>query len=487
MGFKADASFLRFLTMGAAGAQRMFEFLKDARLEPVELERYCTTNKIWETKVKRLRLADILCVKTGVRFEVRAKSDLKIRMSDAPDNPERTWDAGLRDEDVVALIACEERDGRMEAAKQPVLFSVRDLRSSVSTSKLGPPKSASEGAERDRTWPCCVPSKDGVVLAVEDGKIKTKLALGRTQRYRLEGKVAYVRPGDRFVGGASIIAGSVPKILVLSDIVGRSWRPSESLRSVNASDRYAATKALPHRPQEREARQLLEAAYASETEPRVRLEIAGSLARLQSGAGYDGIQEYLDSQDRADLRMEAVLILTELADRKAAGTLREVAHDERFSGLELRQAAVWGLGRAGARAYDDLLAFLGDDDPNVVLHAIAAFGTDTPRGTIQKLINLLDGPVERSRASASEALRVIGGEAVLEELVNAARMSPTNWVLATLGRLPASAVRTALQGTTALARLEPLLTLMNASANWMAAPAVATDLQFLLAQVPQAR
>jgi len=40
-----------------------------------------------------------------LRVEVRAKSDLKIRMSDAPNNPERRWDVGLRNDDVAAFIA----------------------------------------------------------------------------------------------------------------------------------------------------------------------------------------------------------------------------------------------------------------------------------------------------------------------------------------------------------------------------------------------
>ena len=89
MGFKADTSFLRFLSMGAVGVHRTMERFRDRGFEPIELERYCGSNKIWTTKVKRLRLPDLLCVKTGMRAEVRAKSDLKIRMSDAPANPDR--------------------------------------------------------------------------------------------------------------------------------------------------------------------------------------------------------------------------------------------------------------------------------------------------------------------------------------------------------------------------------------------------------------
>ena len=112
MGFKADTSFLRFLSMGAVGVHRTMQRLRDRGFEPIELERYCGSNKIWTTKVKRLRLPDLLCVKTGMRAEVRAKTDLKIRMSDAPANPERIWDAGLRDDDIVACFPGQsEQDG----------------------------------------------------------------------------------------------------------------------------------------------------------------------------------------------------------------------------------------------------------------------------------------------------------------------------------------------------------------------------------------
>jgi hypothetical protein len=89
VGFKTDTSFLRFLSMGALGTKGFMDYLRNLGYRPIELERYCASNKIWTTKVKRLRLPDVICALTGIRIEVRAKSDLKIRMSDAPANPDR--------------------------------------------------------------------------------------------------------------------------------------------------------------------------------------------------------------------------------------------------------------------------------------------------------------------------------------------------------------------------------------------------------------
>ena len=175
MGFKVNSSFLRFLTMGALGVRSVLAELKSRGFEPIELERYCTSNKIWTTKVKRLRLPDLLCVKTGMRVEVRAKSDLMIRMSDAPNNPERAWDAGLRQEDLVALVGCAEGPNGPVPADEAAYFSVAMLRDSVRLSKLGPPKSASEGAERDRTWPSTVPRRPGRVLSLDNDKLVVML------------------------------------------------------------------------------------------------------------------------------------------------------------------------------------------------------------------------------------------------------------------------------------------------------------------------
>ena len=45
MGFKADTSFLQFLSMGAAGARRTMEQMRAEGFEPIELERYCTSTR----------------------------------------------------------------------------------------------------------------------------------------------------------------------------------------------------------------------------------------------------------------------------------------------------------------------------------------------------------------------------------------------------------------------------------------------------------
>ena len=126
MAFKADTSFLRFLSMGAAGVHGTMDRLRNRGFEPIELERYCGSNKMWTPKVKRLHLPDLLC----------AETDLKIRMSETPANPDRVWDAGLRDDDIVALITCFDTDDGPEPAEEAVCFTVGALLDGATRSLL---------------------------------------------------------------------------------------------------------------------------------------------------------------------------------------------------------------------------------------------------------------------------------------------------------------------------------------------------------------
>lgn len=491
MGFKADTSFLRFLSMGAVGVHRTMDRLRDRGFEPIELERYCGSNKIWATKVKRLRLPDVLCVKTGMRAEVRAKTDLKIRMSDAPANPDRVWDAGLRDDDIVALITCFDTDNGPEPADDAVYFTVRALRASVGQSKLGPPKSASEGAERDRTWSATVPTRDGMILEVTAEKLIVQMQADaerpeRRQTYTLRGKSVYLSPGDTFTADTTILAGAPPALADLTAYLPHRYTPLEDLNSNTDVDRYAAVKALRFRDDPRDqVIPALEDLIRRENEDRVALEGAGSAAAFGSEFGQERISTFVwDNDDRPELRMEAVFILTELGPGPfTRAQLTSIVTDPRFHGDELRQAAVWGLGKTGIRSYEDLLPFINDADENVALHAIASFGPDTPRTVIDRLVHdLVSGDPLRAPA-ASETLRIIASDEVLNALIaaaNATQPAP-DWILATLGRLPPDHVRDHLQGSPLLDRIAPML-LTAQGANWLASEAMGLDIAFLLKQ-----
>lgn len=485
MGFKVDSSFLRYLTMGARGTRQVIAELEGFGFRPIELERYCTSNKIWATKVKRLRLPDLLCVKTGLKVEVRAKSALTIKMSDAPANPDRVWDAGADDEDVVAFIACRNGPDGPYPVDHAAYFEIGSLRRSVRKTTLGPAKSASEGAERDRTWPSTVPKRSGTVVSVTRDKLVVQMEEpARKQSYNVTGRNVYVAVGDQFEAGTTFLAGLPDRMADLSPHLTRRYDPVAGLRSRRPVDRYAAAKALRFRSDRQPAAlPLLEKVLAGEREPRVALEIAGTAAALGLVPGESRIAEFLWNGDASDLSMEAILILTEIGGDFAHEQLARAAADPAFRGDERRQAAVWGLGKAGVRAYRDLLPYLNDPDENVAFHAIAAFGHDAARPIVQQLVRALSKGDPDLAPAASEALRVIGGQRVLEELVKAIDQKGPGfaWGMATLGRLEPNLVRTGLQGSPLLGQLEPML-LMAHGANWLMAEDAVVNFAFLLKQ-----
>ena len=484
MGFKVDSSFLKFVTMGAVGGRAVAIELENLGFSPIELERYSQSNKIWATKVKRLRLPDLLCVRTGLRIEVRAKSNLSIKMSDAPDNPDRTWDAGLRDNDVIALVACSNEPDGPAPSPNAVYFPVDTLRQSVGTSKLGAPKSASEGAERDRTWPCTVPSRPGRVLTVTATKLVVEQQVdgGRTrnQTYTLNGKHPYVSPGNRFVADATILAGTPHHLADLKSFLLKKYDPLADLTSANKLDRYAAVKAIRYREDlASKGLSLVEQLLRTEPEVRIALEAAGTAAAMGSGHG-EALIETILAGDAVDMSMEAIFVLTELKTKFARDLLIRVASENNFVGDERRQAALWGLGKTGHRAYGNLVPYIADEEENVALHAVAGFGNDTPIEVIKQIIPLLISGEQRQASAASETLRHIGGRDVFKCLIEVidGQSDKAVWALTTLGRLDPALVRSELGGSPVLDLVEPLLNL-TPGVNWLVNENTASSLAFL--------
>ncbi len=344
MGFKTDVSFLQKLTMGASATRSVITYLAAAGFQPIELERYSTSNKIWSTKVKRLRLPDVLCARTGIRVEVRGKSDLSIKMSHSDTRP---WDANVRDEDLVALVACGRDPSGAVACSPPVFLEFRELRATKETAKLGDRKSSSEGAERDLTWPSLVPSSDGEVVEIDKDRLQVRMASGRMQSYRLNGRKLYVKVGDKFAGRASILAGSLRRLVDVQTLTGHKWSPVDELSSAETADRYAAAKAIAARDDLwKRGQPRLEAVVAKEAEARTRLEMAGALAKIGAARGFEEIDKFLRDQDEGSpdwLRMEAVLLLSEVVSPDAGAMLDGLA-----SLIPLSRARSCGRPRSGA-------------------------------------------------------------------------------------------------------------------------------------------
>lgn len=351
--FKSDESFLEKLAIGAIGARAVFEALQRQSHRPIELERGSMSYKIWkQIKIKRLRVPDILCLNCGTRFEARAKTQLEISMSHSLSDPERGWDKGLADRDVVALSLCAkvgERPVDWQASDLIQFTSVGDLRKAFNEKRVivMKPKGAGEGFEVRVTWPCVVARSDGVIGEVSANRILfRRKADSRTISLGLnKGGISLmpqVQAGEEIRAG-QIIASVVP---VSSSFPCPSTDATaaflELLSSPAIADRYTATKALSHLQSSDVADALLARINDDREHIYVRLEAAAGLARAGQAVGMEFIRRTLEDQ-YLEHRLEAVIILGEIRSLESAETLTGVLLDANQH-VEIRAGAAWALG-----------------------------------------------------------------------------------------------------------------------------------------------
>ena len=477
--------------MGALGARRVSELMVAAGLQPIELERYSRSNKIWATKVKRLRLPDLLCVRTGIRVEVRAKSKLTIKMSDAPTNPDRRWNSGLAPDDVIAFVLIREAgDGTLHAAHNAELFMVESLIATEGNSKLGPPKPASEGAERDREWPSTVATSGGVVQAVDETRMSVRLGNGRNQTYQLRGKSAYFAEGEEFHAESQFLAGFPAAKASFPNPDQQRWNPRGLLVSDSPIDRFVAVKALGVIGNEADCPTITAIAEA-DPEGRVALEAAASLVRLGDAHGIELLRNAIENPRVEYLRMESFLALSEFhaseLARPCAELLAEYASNEEFAGDELRQAAIWGLGKDGLRDYVRLLVFLDVPSDEERVHAVCAFGSDMNAEIVDELASVLTNPdsSDRKIAGASYILaKTVPARLSVPRLVqirNHPSQRTRHWVVATLGQMSPTSIRLHVNDADLAAQLVPFQ-LTSEETNWTRSDQITEMLTFVRKQ-----
>lgn len=220
--FKSDDSFLRKLAVGAAGTNATMECLTTLGFSPIELERGSTGFKIWKKiKIKRVRVPDILCLRTGLRFESRGKTKPEISMSHSLQDPKRSWDAGMRENDYVSIIVFQQNAESPIDLKRvsPVHFiRVNALRSAFAEKRVSitKPKGVEEGSEIRVVWTSAVAKKPSTVSEVSEKRIQlSPHSPGRVQTVQLirnKGAITLtpqVRVGDT-IQANQIVAASVP-------------------------------------------------------------------------------------------------------------------------------------------------------------------------------------------------------------------------------------------------------------------------------------
>jgi HEAT repeat protein len=350
--FKTDESFLEKLAIGATGTCAVFNDLKRRNHKPIELERGSLGFKIWKSiKIKRLRVPDILCLACATRIEARAKTALEISMSHSLSDPERGWDYGLLDGDMVAISLCSktgEGPTDWQAATLIQYVSVLELRKAFNEKRVltEKPKGAQEGFELRVRWPSAVSSCDGTVAEISP-RLKCKRAEdGRTISLGLSRGGIELQPlvqaGERIHAG-QIVASVVP---VASKFPCRGGATAQTfvslLKSTSVADRYAAAKALSHFEGSAIAEALRERMVDEKEHIYVRVESAAGLARRNDRAGMEFIERVL-AGEYLEHRLEAVIILGEIRTDASQQILTRVLLDKEQH-AEIRAGAAWALG-----------------------------------------------------------------------------------------------------------------------------------------------
>lgn len=358
--FKSDDSFLRKLAVGAAGTNATIDRLKAMGFNPIELERGSTGFKIWKKiKIKRVRVPDVLCLNTGLRFESRGKTKLEISMSHSLNDPKRAWDAGMRDDDLVSIVVFEQNDDSPVDLQQisPIHFvSVNDMRKAFAAGQVSitQPKGVEEGSEIRVMWTCAAANQRSVVFAVESGRISlTPIPEARRQSIQLsrsKGRITLlpqVNAGDT-VEANQIVASVVPVNTKLQCPTSVSEAYFiDKLASVNLSERYAAAKALRYRGYTT-AKPVLESRMTDADEDiYVQLEAAAALAAYNEPNGWEFMENKLRSPVMTvplETQLETVIVASEIPKSRSEQLLIEVLRDSQRDD-ELRAGAAWALGQ----------------------------------------------------------------------------------------------------------------------------------------------
>jgi hypothetical protein len=441
MGFKEDADFARFVSMGAVATDAVRTDLKRYGHEAIELERYAMANKVWQTKVKRLRLPDLVCTRCGLRVESRGKSQLGIILSHSTTGAEgRTWDGGgMRETDLYAFLRLDLASTPPHTS-EPVYFRTSDLRAAVSSARESGRKASSEGSEVTLTWPTWVPTKSGVFTGQDaEGRLICKWDDGSSFTYwqwrNWSARHLYIQPGDFITAGETMAAGIVAPAGNITCPGG--WDLRAALADPDPAERYAAAKVAGILKRSDLAGELTHIAQG-EADWRLRLEATASLARLDTRWLRPIVEMATTPENPAEQRIEAVFVLSEIPTDEAAGALAEIAAEDGEKPRELRAAAVWGLAQGVHPRPDLTLLYAADTDEFVALHAIAGLPS-LPDNLVAGLLDWLDQDDAHAAAAAQMLLRY---EAVLP-LLTAVHKSGRGrlWALRALGDLPRELVQ----------------------------------------------
>lgn len=408
--FKSDESFLEKISMGAIGTKKVFSVMNEQGHRPIELERFSMSYKIWKgTKIKRIRVPDILCLNCGIRIESRAKNKLELSMSHSLSDPERGWDYGMNNQDGAAFIVCHKNGKRpidWSADNLVQFVSIAKMREAVENDQIGrtKPKGTEEGSEIRIVWPTCISPVDGEVEEISEKWISirdkdTEILVKRKYELKVGKLGLLVKVGDN-VRKNQIIASVVPVTSTISCRDPPTYEYLEKLlKSKMISERYTGVKAISILGIKSFESLLSEFVADRDEHVYIRLEASAGLARIGNDVGWKFIHECLNSQYR-NIRLEAVIILGEIKTSISCDILCKILLDKEQD-EEIRAAAAWALGELRDRkALDSLILAFNNVNENIRIEAARALSklaSIVKKEIIEKYPEL--SPIERPGAS----------------------------------------------------------------------------------------
>ncbi|WP_040333871.1 HEAT repeat domain-containing protein [Candidatus Magnetobacterium casense] len=424
--FKSDESFLEKISIGAIGAKKVFEYLQNQELDPIELERGSMNYKIWKKiKIKRIRVPDILCVRCGIRIESRAKTKLEISMSHSLSDPERGWDYGMKDNDYVAFVVCDkigERPIDWQADNLIQFVSIKNLRLAEKEKMVlyVKPKGSEEGFEARITWPAATASADGIIKESTAERIQYEREKdGRIISLKTSKKglkmIPLVHTGD-IVHKNQVLASVIPVSMTFScDSVDYNYFLG-NLSNPALSERYTASKALSFFNNSEVQTNLSSLLDNPDEHIYVKLEAAASLARFGISQGYNFIKKCIGSSYLQNV-LESVIVLAEIKTDTSCKMLCDILNDNN-NDPEIRAAAAWGIGELKNKtALDALVRSFSEVNENIKIEAARSLAKLT-KNYSPEILNSFTKSTAIQKPGIAWALTK-SNSIVLDQLINA--------------------------------------------------------------------
>lgn len=456
--FKTDDSFLEKIAMGAIGTRKVFENLVQNGHAPIELERGSTNFKIWKAiKLKRIRVPDILCIRCGCRIECRAKSNLEISMSHSKADSDRGWDAGLNNEDVVALILCSksgEGPTDWKASNLVQYVNIKDLRDAWNKGLVieQSPKGPEEGFEVRVTWPAKIAKDHIKIESVLPDKVRYRyLNNNRNSRIISISLECQIKNNEQSNEKKRVVLNSLvsendvlePGRIIASVVPVKPHLPCSPNKNIIETyinwskskilaNRYTAVKALSHFKESDVTALLLERMDDPDEHIYVRVEAAAGLMKLGDSKGEKFLRDVIDYDEYIENKLEAVIVLSEVATSNAYQILLNTLHDNKHH-QEIRAGAAWALGEIGiATAIPSLIQSFSSFDDRVRIEAARALAK-IARKHIKEVIESFPNSNPLQRPGIAWAISKAGGFSITDLIPTAVDDDAREWIAYIVG------------------------------------------------------